>query len=91
MTIEQKRKILQRIASVQSDIDTLKAVRMQLVSSGYASASLASGGGSKSYTRIDIDKVTSTINQLMSELKSLRSILNSTNPAQPKQILVVYS
>lgn len=90
MTIEQKKKVLQRIVAVESDIETLKKVRMELVSSGFASASLASGGGNKSYTRIDVDKVTSAINSLVSELKSLRSMLKGTDVALPRQILTVY-
>lgn len=52
---------MKRIVGLEYDIDELKRVRKELVSSGYASASLASGGGSKSYTRLDVSKVTETI------------------------------
>lgn len=61
MTTDQKKKVLKRIVGLEYDIDELKRVRKELVSSGYASASLASGGGSKSYTRLDVSKVTETI------------------------------
>ena len=61
MTKDQKKKVLKRIVGLEYDIDELKRVRKELVSNGYASASLASGGGSKSYTRLDVSKVTETI------------------------------
>ena len=69
MTIEQKRKLLKRIAEVERDIDSLKKARTEIAANGYASATLASGGGSKSYTRLDISKITEAISALTSELK----------------------
>ena len=90
MTTAQKRKILEKIVMLEHDIDTLKQVRIQLATSEYVSASLASGGGSKSYTRMDLDKVTSAINQLTAELKSLRALLKDRAPASPNQIYTVY-
>ena len=72
MTIDQKRKTLQRIAVLESDIEKLKQVRVEIAQTGYASATLSSGGGSKSYTRLDISKITEAINALTSELKKLR-------------------
>lgn len=47
----QKRKILRRISEVESDIEELKKTRAEIAKTGYASASMSSGGGSKSYTR----------------------------------------
>lgn len=90
MTITQKRKILQRIVDIEADIDSLKMARTEIAKSGYASATMSSGGGSKSYTRLDLSKITETINQLMKELKGLRSQLSGSSPALPKQILTVY-
>lgn len=72
MTIDQKRKTLQRIAVLESDIEKLKQVRVEIAQTGYSSATLSSGGGSKSYTRLDISKITEAINALTSELKQLR-------------------
>ena len=72
MTIDQKRKTLQRIAVLESDIEKLKQVRVEIAQTGYSSATLSSGGGSKSYTRLDISKITEAINALTSELKRLR-------------------
>ena len=76
MTIDQKRKILQRIVVIEADIDALKKARTEIAANGYASATLASGGGSRSYTRLDISKLTEAISALTSELKQLRSMLN---------------
>lgn len=61
MTVEQKRKVLRRIVDLEHDISELKRVRMEIASSGYASATLASSGGSKSYTRQSISSVTEAI------------------------------
>ena len=47
----QKRKILTKIQSISKDIEILKQVRLEVATSGYASATLSSGGGSQSYTR----------------------------------------
>lgn len=75
MNTEQKRKILQRIVDIEHDIDELKKARTEIAVNGYASATLASGGGSRSYTRIDISKLTEAISALTSELKQLRNLL----------------
>lgn len=75
MTTEQKRKLLKRIAETEQDIDSLKKARTEIAANGYASATLASGGGSKSYTRLDISKITELISALTGELKQLRDML----------------
>ena len=91
MTTIQKKKILKRIVDIEADIATLKQVRKDLLSSGYASATMSSGSGSRSYTRQDASKVTEAINELISELKQLRAILgNSSAEFQITQIYTVY-
>lgn len=77
MTIEQKRKVLKRIVDIESDIEVLKKARVELAANGYASATLASGGGSRSYTRLDISKLTEAISALTSELKKLKGLLKT--------------
>lgn len=64
MTVIQQKKILTKIVQLEHDIGELKRVRLELAMSGTASATLASSGGSKSYTRIDLDKITQTIGWL---------------------------
>ena len=92
MTTEQKRKTLQRIAEVEHDIEALKKARTEIAASGYASATLASGGGSRSYTRLDISKITEAISALTTELKQLRQMLNTASQQSLWQTtLVVYS
>ena len=64
MNTTQKRKILERIATIECDVNALKNARLEIAVNGYASATLASSGGSKSYTRLDLDKITTLINVL---------------------------
>lgn len=90
MDISQKRKILKKIANIEHDIQELECVRLQLAKSEFASASMSSGGGSKSYTRMDIAKVSKTISELKSELKNTRKLLNGENQALGKPIYTVY-
>lgn len=75
MTITQTRKILQRIVDIENDIDELKKARAEIAKNGYASATMSTGGGSKSYTRLDLSKITEAISALTSELKQLKAML----------------
>ena len=92
MTTTQKRKVLTRIAEVEADIEELKRCRVEIAKNGYASATMSSGGGSRSYTRIDLSKITEAISSLTSELKKLRAMLKSNMGTQSiwHNILVVY-
>lgn len=89
MTTAQKKKVLERIVALSKDIQALKAARVEVGLNGYASASLSSGGGSKSYTRIDLDKMTGLINELQRELEQNRNLLrlNSSNPMMTTYII----
>lgn len=91
MTTSQKRKILERIVLVEQDIDTLKKARNEVGINGYASATISTSGGSKSYTRLDLDKMTLLIKQLMKELEQLRNLLASGSATQLTTIPIVYS
>ena len=90
MTITQKRKILTRIAEVEADIEELKRCRAEIAKNGYASATMSSGGGSRSYTRIDLSKITEAISALTSELKKLRAMLTGSGSSIWTNVLVVY-
>jgi len=91
MTTEQKRKVLKRIVEIESDIEVLKKARTELAANGYASATLASGGGSRSYTRLDISKLTEAISALTSELKKLKNLLKTVGEQSLwNNVLVVY-
>ncbi len=82
MTIEQIRKILTHIADLESDIESLKKARIEAGTTGFASATLSSGGGSKSYTRYDLDKITLLINTLLKELAQYRNMLLNNGKAK---------
>lgn len=90
MTITQKRKVLQRISDIENDIAELKKARQEVASSGYASATVSSGGGSRSYTRSDISKITEAISALTSEMKKLRALLAGGSSSIWTPVLVVY-
>ena len=91
MNITQKRKVLQRIQECENDIEELKRCRSEIAKTGYASATLASSGGSKSYTRLDLTKITEAISALNSELKKLKAMLKgSSSQTLWQSVLVVY-
>ena len=90
MTTIQKRKVLQRISDIENDIAELKKARQEVASSGYASATVSSGGGSKSFTRSDISKITEAISALISEMKKLRALLAGGSSSIWTNVLVVY-
>ena len=94
MTITQKKKILQRIVETENDIKTLKDCRKQIAEKGFASASISSGGGNKSYTHLDLAKISTLISELTSELKGLRALLlsdgNTDSIIPSKKIYTVY-
>lgn len=91
MTTQQKVKILQNIVKLEGDIDALKQARLEVIQTGYASATLSSSGGSKSYTRIDIDKMTSIIKELQRELDQYRNLLSNGQSNPLKTIVTIYS
>ena len=92
MTITQQRKLLTRLTECEKDISELKRVRQEILSSGYASASISSQGGSKSYTRQDVDKITRAIISLQKEIVQINSLLrtNGYDNFGFKEILHVY-
>lgn len=61
-----------RLKVLEEDLETLRTVRMEIFSSGYASATLSSTGGSQSYTRLDADKIRSAIGEIEDEMYQLR-------------------
>lgn len=91
MTTVQKRKVLQRMSEVEKDIEELKRCRTEIAKNGYASATMSSGGGSRSYTHLDVSKITEAISALTSELKKLRAMLKNVGTQQLwSNVLVVY-
>lgn len=85
------RKILERISEVSDELSEARRVRREILASGSASASLSSGGGSKSYTRLDIDKITALIHELNRELSSLRGLLSGSGGLRIGRIMTIRS
>ena len=71
--------MLQRISDIESDLDELKRCRSEIAKKGYASATMSSGGGSQSYTRLDLSKISETISALVSELRQLKAMLSNNS------------
>ena len=90
MTIAQKKKIMKKIVGLENDIETLKAARLEIATKGYASATMSSGGGSKSSTRLDLDKISNMISELVRELTEWRNLLVTGNTRQIKTMVTVY-
>jgi hypothetical protein len=79
------------MSEVEQDIAELKRCRVEIAKNGYASATMSSGGGSRSYTRLDLSKITEAISSLTSELKKLRNMLKDIGSQTLWQnVLVVY-
>lgn len=91
ITTTQKRKILTRMSELEHDIEALKKCRLEIATAGYASATLSSTGGTKSYTRLDLTKITEAISALTSELVQLRSMLGDTQQGIWQNVYVIYS
>jgi len=52
---------LERIQECEEEIEQLKKTRAEIAKSGYASATQAASGGSKSYTRLSLSEITKAI------------------------------
>lgn len=76
MTTEQARKLLIKIQTLESDIETIDKTILEIGVSGYASATLSSGSGSKSYTRQSIDSLTNLREYLSKQIAKYRKLLN---------------
>lgn len=90
MTIEQQKKIMKKIVGLEQDIETLKKARLEIAVNGYSSATIASGGGSKTYSRLDLDKISNLISTLLKELTEWRNLLATENSRQIKTMVTVY-
>ena len=75
MTTSQKRKILLRIQELETEIGQLRQTRLEIARNGYASATQSGGSGSKSYTKLDLDKLAQAIAELTSELRQYKMLL----------------
>lgn len=76
MSIEQTRKILVKISELEEDIERLKQAQISLATQEYVSATMSSGGWSKSFSRADYTKITSLIIQMSKQIKSYQRMLS---------------
>ena len=90
MNIVQEKKILRHIVELEGNIETLKQARIEAALNGYASASISTTSGSKSYSRLTPEQITSVINELLKELAQWRNLLTTGNSNPLKTIVTVY-
>lgn len=83
------RQTLSRIEEVETDLREARRVRREILASGSSSASISSGGGSKSFTRLDLDKVSALIAELTRELQALRAMLAGGGGLGIRRIMTV--
>lgn len=91
MTVLQSKKILTTIAQLEEEIDVLKKARIEAMANGFASATISTAGGSKSYSRMTPDQFTSVINELLKELAQWKNLLFTGNANPLKTIVTIYS
>lgn len=91
MTTVQKRKLIEKIVCIESDLAELERVRIDIGKNGYASATLSSSGGSRSYTRLDLDKIYKLILDLNKQLSQYTSLLYEGTGTPLKTIVPLYS
>lgn len=90
MTIVMKKRILQRMQTLEHDIDALKRAQIEIATNGFASASLSSQGGSKSWTRLNLKDLTDLLRELTMELTKLQNLLTTGTTSPFKHIYTVY-
>lgn len=69
------KKIMLKIQNLDAQISSIEETQFEIASNGYASASISSTGGSKSYTKLDLPKITALINSLKIERKKYQLML----------------
>lgn len=78
-------------ASLAGDIAALDAAIRQIAASGFASATLSSGGGSQSYTRLDLGQLRALRAELAARLAAVNSALAGRSSLGIRHIVTVRS
>ena len=91
MTVYQKKKVLQKIAEIEQNIDVLKEARLEAMANGYASASISSGGGSKSFSRFTPEQYSKLIAELERELRQYMSLIVNGTTTPFRTIATIWS
>lgn len=78
-------------AQIASDIAAVDAAIRAVATSGFASASLSSGGGSKSYTRTDLAQLRALRADLVSRLAAVSARLAGRGSFSVRHLVTVRS
>lgn len=79
MTTNKTNRIIANRSRLLRDIAALDRVILEVAASGTASATLSSSGGSKSYTRQDLDKLRALRRELASRASALSNLLTGSS------------
>lgn len=91
MTVYQKKKVLKKIEEIKENIEVLREARLEAMLNGYASASISSGGGSKSYSRFTPEQYSTLIAELERELKQYMSLIVNGTTTPFRTIATIWS
>ena len=84
-----KQQLLAARTNLERQIRAVDKAMEEIAVSGTTSATLSAGGGSKSYTRLDIDKLQRFRDRLVDRLVAVRQALRGEAPGLPRHISIV--
>ena len=85
------KKIMLKVQNLESQIEEIERTIFEISANGYASATISSSGGSKSYSRLDLPKLESLLNHLKNEKRQYQTFLsNGGNSMLGGKIIHVY-
>lgn len=86
MTASQKKAICDRGRQLATEIRELSRVRSEILMTGFSSATLSNGQGTRSYTRLDVHDLNEAILTATRELNVLSARLAGRSASVPSQI-----
>ena len=87
--MDTKTKLLAARTNLERQIAAVDKAMEEIAVSGTTSATLSAGGGSKSYTRMDLDKLQRFRDRLVDRLVAVLQALRGEAPGLPRHISIV--
>ena len=91
MSTAQRTYLARQLVSLTRDIAAIDEAIRQIATAGYASASLSSGGGSKSYTRLDLGNLRALRAELATRRAAVTSALSGRSATGIRHLVTVRS
>ena len=89
MTSAQKTNLQANKSRYLADIATIDRVVKEIAVGGTASATLSAGGGSRSYSTIDVEKLLALRDDYASRVSAINRALESCSPSGKRTIRIV--